>query len=62
MIVNEDLTPVVLVWPSCGKCGLAYALHRALSMSQGWMWLWSKDCKCRTTVAEAVIHDERVQS
>jgi len=57
--VSDDLEPIVKVWPSCAKCGLAYVLNRALSLSQGWLWLWRPDCKCRTNL-EAVIQDEHL--
>lgn len=32
------------VWLAC-DCGKACVFERALSFSQGWIWVWRNDCK-----------------
>lgn len=33
------------VWAQCPRCKMAWVLRRSLTLSKGWQWLWSPDCK-----------------
>lgn len=50
----SDTMPTVTAWPVCKaprsrtddrECDVPYVLRRSLSLSRGWIWLWSSDCK-----------------
>lgn len=45
---RADPHPVVVAYPKCPTCGAAYVLRRCMSLSQGWVWLWQRDCKHRS--------------
>jgi hypothetical protein len=45
--------PNPVAWPKCSQCDVAFVLRRMLSLSQGWLWLWQRDCKHKS--AETVI-------
>lgn len=32
-------------FPICPTCELAYAYVRRLSLSEGWIWVWERECK-----------------
>lgn len=41
----DDLMPKPDMWAQCPTCNVAYVMRRCLSMQEGWVWLWSADCK-----------------
>lgn len=43
------------MWPVCPTCHAPWCLRRALSITKGYGWYWSRDCKHKAV--EAVLHD-----
>jgi hypothetical protein len=62
--------PMPEVWPVCTThvpakayteartCDTPFVLRRGLSMSKGWIWVWSRDCKHKGPKATYELHDE----
>lgn len=45
------------VWPACSECDVAYVLRRMMSIREGWLWLWQRDCKHKNAEAVVVVAD-----
>ena len=46
--ITDPDNPVPRVWPQCDTCDTPWVWRRALSLSKGYMWVWSPDCKHKT--------------
>ncbi len=42
-----DLKTDPQAWVECSECETAWVLRRCMSLSQGWIWVWQPDCKCK---------------
>lgn len=49
----SDPQPNPTVWPKCSECAMAYVLRRMLSFTEGYRWVWQRDCNHKS--AEAVV-------
>lgn len=52
-MTSKPVNPTPTVWPKCSQCDVACVLRRMLSFTEGWIWVWQRDCKHKT--AELVI-------
>lgn len=46
-------------WPACSTCGTAYVRRLGISLSNGLMWAWFRDCKHRAdfTIRTSIEED-----
>lgn len=54
--MSDDLTPAPAAWPECSECGVAYVLRHCITFTDGYRWLWQRDCgheKAEPRISEA---------
>jgi hypothetical protein len=55
---DTEVQPDPAVWPKCPTCDVAWVLRRGMSISEGWKWVWQRDCKHKTVTPVIARRDD----